>query len=90
MHEIGHGLYGLMDSYCGDTYYTENDPDPNIWNSEQKCQAAARANNWNVSLCRQIQDAGTSCHKEFWRWIPILTSCMRHIMAGLAMHRQNE
>jgi hypothetical protein len=70
MHEIGHGLYGLMDSYCGDTYYTENDPNPNIWNSEQKCQAAARANNWNLSLCRQIQDAGTSCHKEFWRWDP--------------------
>ena len=70
MHEIGHGLYGLMDTYCGNTYYNENDPNPNVWNSEEKCQAAAIANNWNPGNCRQVQDTGNGCQKEFWRWDP--------------------
>ena len=70
LHEIGHGLYGLMDTYCGDTYYNENDPNPNVWTSKEKCQAAATANNWNPANCRQVQDTATGCQKEFWRWDP--------------------
>jgi hypothetical protein len=70
MHEIGHGLYGLMDTYCGDTYYNENDPNPNVWNSDEKCRAAAHANNWNPDNCRQIQDPKNGCQKDVWRWDP--------------------
>jgi hypothetical protein len=70
LHEIGHGLYGLVDTYCGDTYYFENDPDTNVWSSDKKCQAAATARNWSADSCRRIQDSGSSCQKEFWRWDP--------------------
>jgi hypothetical protein len=70
MHEIGHGLYGLMDTYCGKSYYTENEPNSNIWSSEARCRAAALANNWTPDNCRQIQDKGNSCLNEFWRWDP--------------------
>jgi hypothetical protein len=70
MHEIGHGLYGLVDTYCGNTNYFENDPDPNVWNSEEKCRADAIAHNWSPDNCRQIQDTATGCQKEFWRWDP--------------------
>jgi hypothetical protein len=70
MHEIGHGLYGLMDTYCGGTWYSQNDPNPNLWDSEEKCQAAAVANNWNPNNCRQIEDTANNCQKGFWRWDP--------------------
>jgi hypothetical protein len=70
MHEIGHGLYGLVDTYCGDTYYFENDPNPNVWNSKKQCQAAAIAHNWSADSCRQIQDTGKGCQKEFWKLDP--------------------
>jgi hypothetical protein len=70
MHEIGHGLYGLMDTYCGKSYYSENEPNPNIWSSEARCRAAARANNWTPDNCRRIQDTGNSCQNEFWKWDP--------------------
>jgi hypothetical protein len=70
LHEIGHGLYGLMDTYCGDTYYNENDPNANVWSSKEKCRAAAAANNWKPDSCRQIQNTASGCQKTFWRWDP--------------------
>ena len=83
MHEIGHGLYGLMDTYCSDsTYYRENDPNPNIWSSLQKCREDAIANSWDPDSCRQISSnesveiagenpsASTTCTQRFWRWDP--------------------
>ena len=71
MHEIGHGLYGLIDTYCGDTYYAQNDPDPNVWSSLGNCKDYAIANSWNPDVCRQISSGEPSvCTKEFWRWDP--------------------
>jgi len=82
MHEIGHGLYGLMDTYCSDsTYYRENDPNPNIWSSLQSCREYAIANSWDPDSCRQISsnDSGeiagenpslSTCTQQFWRWDP--------------------
>lgn len=70
IHEIGHGLYGLMDTYCGKSYYIENSLNPNIWSSEARCRAAALANNWNPDNCRQIRDTGNNCINAFWRWDP--------------------
>jgi len=64
MHEIGHGLYGLMDTYCGDTYYAQNEPDPNVWSSLESCRKDALANNWDPAACRQISSSG--CTREFW------------------------
>jgi len=71
MHEIGHGLYGLMDTYCGDTYYAQNDPDPNLWSSRENCQEYARNNSWDPDACRQVSSGVSGgCTKEFWRWDP--------------------
>ena len=53
-HEVGHAVFGLMDTYCGVTYYAENDPYPNIWASSSACLLAAKENQWNPMLCRQI------------------------------------
>lgn len=54
-HESGHGLYGLVDTYCGDTDYFENDPYPNIWFTQNGCIASAIAGNRDPSGCRQVQ-----------------------------------
>lgn len=71
MHEIGHGLYGLMDTYCGDTYYVQNDPDPNLWSSEESCQEYARENSWSPDACRRVTSGVLgNCTKAFWRWDP--------------------
>ncbi|ABS55482.1 hypothetical protein Mboo_0964 [Methanoregula boonei 6A8] len=71
MHEIGHGLYGLMDTYCGDTYYAQNDPDPNLWSSKDGCREYAGGNGWDPDACRQVSSGVPGgCTKEFWRWDP--------------------
>ena len=72
-HESGHGLYGLVDAYCGDTDYFENDPYPNIWSSQNGCISSAIADNRDPSGCRQVQsDPGDTdtCIKNFWRSDP--------------------
>jgi len=71
MHESGHALFGLVDTYCGDTAYWQNDPDPNVWSSRASCVKDANNNSWEPSACRQIQqDDPTKCTKQFWRLDP--------------------
>ena len=72
-HEMGHGLFGLADTYCGDTTYFENDPYPNIWSSKNGCTASATADNRDPVNCREIlSDPGdpVSCTVDFWRFDP--------------------
>ena len=74
-HEVGHAVFGLMDTYCGVTYYAENDPYPNIWASSSACLLAAKENQWNPMLCRQIATPAKNsnpaiCQKNFWRYDP--------------------
>jgi len=72
-HETGHAVFGLLDTYCGDTYYYENDPYPNVWSSESSCMDDARAGNRDPAQCRQIEKMtknSITCSKEFWRWDP--------------------
>jgi hypothetical protein len=69
LHESGHAIWGLVDTFCGATdYYTEIDPDPNIWTSEAACKQSAETNHWNTSYCRQI--TGPACSVQFWRYDP--------------------
>jgi len=73
MHETGHVVFGLIDTYCGPTYYTQNNPDPNVWSSVSACMADARANNRDPARCRQIELLSkntVTCSKNFWRWDP--------------------
>lgn len=74
IHEAGHVVFGLIDTYCGETYYSQNDPNPNVWSSLSACTLAATENHWDPSLCRQITQQGNgstaSCSKKFWRYDP--------------------
>lgn len=80
-HESGHGIFGLVDTYCGTTYYYQNDPNPNVWSSLEACKTNALDNNRDPGQCRQIQKTSslsTSCIKNFWNWDP-----QPDIMAGM-------
>jgi hypothetical protein len=69
MHECGHAIFGLIDTYCGSTRYWENEPNPNVWSSQEGCVKAAMKNSWDASSCQQIQQGNpTVCTKQFWRW----------------------
>jgi hypothetical protein len=74
MHESGHALFGLMDTYCGDTFYAENLPNPNVWKSLANCTEDASRSGWNVSLCRPLADSGggqaAACTNLFWKIDP--------------------
>jgi hypothetical protein len=75
LHESGHVVFGLIDTYCGPTYYRENSPAPNVWSTQDACIASAIREYWDVSECRQITKPATSrtrevCAKNFWRWDP--------------------
>lgn len=72
-HETGHAAFGLVDTYCGDTYYYQNDPNPNVWSSLEKCKSDARDSNRDPEQCRQIQKTGSpgTCQKNYWQWDPM-------------------
>lgn len=72
LHETGHALFGLMDTYCGETYYAENDPHANIWGSAANCSGEAAADGWNISLCRPLAATAATgaCTGSFWRADP--------------------
>jgi hypothetical protein len=71
--ETGHALFGLDDTFCGDTYYWQNDPYPNVWTSLASCQADAKTHNRDPVLCRQIEssDSPPSCIRNYWQWDPL-------------------
>ena len=58
-HETGHAVYGLVDTYCGDTYYYQNSPYPNVWASEEACIDDARSRGRDPAGCRQIKKSNT-------------------------------
>jgi hypothetical protein len=72
-HETGHAAFQLVDTYCGSTYYYQNDPHPNVWASLESCQTDARSNNRDPGQCSQIETTNSfsaSCIKNFWHWDP--------------------
>ena len=68
IHESGHAIFGLVDEYCGNTYYEQNDPVPNVWSSLANCINDANNEGWTSGNCRQIKSGG--CQKNFWRYDP--------------------
>jgi hypothetical protein len=78
MHETGHGAFFLIDTYCGDTDYLQNSPDPNVWSSLQNCKndIKGRGAAWNENNCRQITEddpttaVNPDCSRLFWRYDP--------------------
>ena len=71
-HETVHAVFELVDTYCGETYYYENDPFPNVWSSMESCQLDAKSKNRDPKNCRQIEKKGSSssCVKNYWQWDP--------------------
>jgi hypothetical protein len=72
LHESGHVVFGLIDTYCGETYYVENSPFPNVWSTEESCIKNAEQEHWDTSACRQILKPANSrskdpCVKNFWK-----------------------
>lgn len=76
MHETGHAVFAVVDTYCGNTHYEQNDPFTNVWSTETACVNDLKSKGGDSSKCRQIlwDDAATSvnpdCTKAFWRWDP--------------------
>jgi hypothetical protein len=72
LHEAGHAFFGLIDTYCNDqSAYWQNNPDPNVWSSDNNCVRDATTHGWDTSPCRQIKsDDPGQCAKQFWRWDP--------------------
>jgi hypothetical protein len=71
MHESGHAVFGLIDTYCGGTKYWQNEPGANVWSSHDSCVDDVINNSWDPSACRQIeQNDPPACMKQFWRWDP--------------------
>jgi hypothetical protein len=75
LHESGHVVFGLIDTYCGDTYYVENSPFPNVWGSEYSCKKNAEQERRDTTNCRQIFKPASSrskdpCEKDYWRADP--------------------
>jgi hypothetical protein len=72
-HETGHAVFELIDTYCGTTYYYQNDPNPNVWASLESCRTDARDGNRDPEQCRQIQknSQSSSCIKNYFQWDPM-------------------
>jgi hypothetical protein len=76
VHEAGHAVFGIVDTYCGDTYYGQNDPFANVWSSQTACINDLKSKGGDTSKCRQIlwddpaTTANPDCTKSFWRWDP--------------------
>lgn len=72
LHESGHGIFGLVDEYCGDTWYGQNDPEPNVFSSEANCRNFAISKGWDPADCQRIEDlaAAPPCQKNFWKIDP--------------------
>lgn len=67
VHESGHGLFGLADEYCCDSYYWQPDPYPNIYSSLSNCEEDSRREGWDASLCWEFCTAGSvNCGEGFW------------------------
>jgi hypothetical protein len=67
-HENGHSLFGLVDEYCGNTFYMQNDPNSNVWKSQAVCTTVSTAAGWAQGTCRQIKSPG--CKVGWFRYDP--------------------
>jgi hypothetical protein len=71
VHESGHALFGLRDEYCCDSRYFQNDPNPNIWSSEDACRDDAADEGWDPDDCREFCPSGSgNCGSGFWKIDP--------------------
>jgi hypothetical protein len=76
IHESGHAVFGLGDTYCGNTWYGYIDPLANHWPYKNWCEIDVKNAGLDPATCRQIiyDDPKTAinpdCSKDFWKWDP--------------------
>jgi hypothetical protein len=75
IHESGHAIFGLVDEYCGCTYYEENTPTTNVWDTLANCQGDAASQGWTTGSCREINctrtcDGTPTTIQGWWRYDP--------------------
>jgi len=73
IHESGHALFNLMDEYCCDSSYSQQDCVPNIWSSLAACQADAPNLGYTAAAygrCQYVCRIKASCCP--FRFIPLL------------------
>lgn len=52
LHESGHAIFGLSDTYCGETAYRNNPPHANAWTSLTNCRTDISGRGWDNTPCR--------------------------------------
>lgn len=67
LHETGHSLFALTDTYCGDTSYSRAGNVPNVWTSQGRCQSNADLEGWGDGICVDIYDGG-DCSSGKYRY----------------------
>jgi hypothetical protein len=76
LHEHAHGIFGVIDEYCGNTYYPASPPVvTNVWKTSKQCQSDAATHWWKGGSCREIRyddpaTRGVDCTKGFYRYDP--------------------
>jgi len=95
VHESGHSVFGLKDEYCCDSHYSQNNPNPNIWQNETACRNDALTEGWDPDDCDNFCPSGSgNCGAGFWDIDPnicIMTcsqSCDRCGAAGMCQYEQ--
>ena len=72
LHESGHAIFGLIDEYCGDTWYPDEVADlpvmTNVWMTEAACLAQEAAEGWATGVCREISGEGGICPDGVWHY----------------------
>ncbi len=61
LHEMGHNLWSLGDTYCCDAPYNSDSPHGNVWGSLSDCQNEATVSTpfvWPGANCTDITDSG--------------------------------
>lgn len=86
LHEHAHAIFGVIDEYCGNTYYPASPPAvTNVWTTSKQCQTDAASHWWKGGSCRQIlyddpATKGIDCTKGFYRYDP--KSCVMDSTKG--------
>ena len=76
MHESSHALFGLVDEYCGCTYYPQTPwlfpTYSNVWSSESACEADVDAEGWTLGTCKELTCSPSDCAavSGIWRYDP--------------------
>ena len=75
IHESGHAIFGLVDQYCGCTYYEENTPTTNVWDTFVGCQNDEIAQGWTDGSCTEINcnatcDGTPTTIQDWWKYDP--------------------